>query len=368
MTAKEQKLPLYAQATIIVVGLIAFFYIMLVLKSIVVPFILAVIISIVLYPVVVFFVKIKCNRLIAIIITLFLAFTVIAAFSIVIISQVSRFVESWPSLVNKFGELFNQSIVWISASFNISTDEIGSWIGKTKKELFNTSGAEIGQTLLSVGGNLALIFLMPVYIFMLLFYQPLIIEFIRRLFGTDKRIEVDKVITQIKTLIQGYLVGLLIQLVIMATLFSVGLLLLGIEYAIMLGILGAFLNLIPYLGAVSAAILPMMIAIVTKPSPWYALLVMALYIVVQFIDNNFIVPKIVASKVKINALVTIIAVIALGFLWGIAGMVIAIPLLAIVKLIFDNVDGLKPWGFLLGDTMPPILKTKPFYLRKNKTK
>jgi predicted PurR-regulated permease PerM len=365
---KEQKLPLYAQTTIIIVGLIAVFYIMFVGRNIFVPFISAIIISIVLYPVVNMLVRKKCNRFIAIIITLFFAFIVIAGFGVLIISQVSRLGESWPSLVNRFGEILNQSILWISAYFNISAEEIILWIEKTKKELFDTSGTEIGQTLVSVGGGLAIFFLMPVYIFMLLFYQPLLIEFIRRLFGADNRVEVDEVITQIKTLIQRYLVGLLIQVVIIATLFSVGLLFLGIEYAIILGIMGAFLNLIPYLGAIAAAVMPMMIAVVTKPSPWYALLVMALYIVVQFIDNNFVVPKIVASKVKINALVTIIAVIALGFLWGIIGMVIAIPLLAIIKLIFDHVDGLKPWGFLLGDTMPPILKLKTFKIGKPKGK
>ncbi|HZK07783.1 MAG TPA: AI-2E family transporter [Bacteroidales bacterium] len=70
------------------------------------------------------------------------------------------------------------------------------------------------------------------------------------------------------------------------------------------------------------------------------------------IDNNYIVPKIVASKVKVNALVSIIVILAFGALWGIPGMFVSIPLTAIVKVIFDQIDSLKPWGFLLGDTMP----------------
>jgi len=98
----------------------------------------------------------------------------------------------------------------------------------------------------------------------------------------------------------------------------------------------------------------MMIALVTKESSLYILYVLILYTVIQFIDNNYIVPKIIGSKVKINALVAIIAVICGGALWGIAGMFLSLPLIAIAKLIFDRIEPLKPWGFLLGDTMPEI--------------
>jgi predicted PurR-regulated permease PerM len=83
------------------------------------------------------------------------------------------------------------------------------------------------------------------------------------------------------------------------------------------------------------------------------------YYIVQLIDNNYIVPYIVASKVKINALFSIIVVFIGNALWGIPGMFLSIPLIAIVKLIFDHIDSLKPWGFLLGDTMPSLLNIKP---------
>lgn len=367
---KENTLsfPFYIKATIILVGVIALFAIMYIAKIIIVPLILAIIISIVLHPVVRFFVNRKLNRLIAIIITLVIAFVIIAILGSLVVTQVSRFSQSWPKLVIRFTEVLNELVIWISAFSTISTAEIIAWINKSKMELFETSSIEIGQTLMSVGRGFALLFIIPVYVFMLLFYQPILIEFLRRVFGADNHIEVNQIIFNIKTLIQRYLIGLLMEVAIIATLFSAGLLFLGIEYAIILGIIGALLNLIPYLGAIAAAILPMLVAVATKPSPFYALLVMALFIVVQFIDNNFIVPKIVASKVKINALVSIVAVLSLGMLWGIAGMVVAIPLVAIVKLIFDNIEPLKPWGFLLGDTMPPILKIKPFILNKIKVK
>jgi predicted PurR-regulated permease PerM len=185
------------------------------------------------------------------------------------------------------------------------------------------------------------------------------VDFIHKLFGKDNKSQVTEIITQTKKVVQQYLVGLVIETAIIAVLEIAALLILGIEYAILLGILGALLNLIPYIGGVVAVALPMMVALATKDTGWYALYVLGIYYFIQIIDNNYIVPMIVASKVKINALFSIIAVIAGNALWGVSGMFLSIPLLAIVKLIFDHIEPMKPWGFLLGDTMPSILKIEP---------
>jgi len=115
------------------------------------------------------------------------------------------------------------------------------------------------------------------------------------------------------------------------------------------------LNIIPYIGGIIAVVLPVLIAYTTK-SPVYVLGVLILYMIVQFADNHYIMPRIVASKVRINALVSIIVVFIGGAIWGVAGMFLSVPLTAIVKVIFDRITPLKPWGFLLGDTMPPIGK------------
>ena len=351
---KELKFPFYAKASFFFIGFFAFVSMLYIAQGIIIPLLFSIIVAIVLHPVVNFFVRKKMNRIVAIVIALILAFIIMAAFATLLFSQANRFIETLPILIDKFIEVLNNTVTWLSEYFDISTQKINSWIKNTEGELINTSGSAIGQTIVTVGGMVVLLFLIPVYIFMLLFYQPLLLEFFRRLFGANNRNEVNEVITEIKSLIQRYLIGLLIETAIIAALYTIGLLIMGIEYAIILGIIGALLNLIPYIGSWIAASLPMIIAIVTKSSPWFALLVLALYIFIQFIDNNYIVPKIVASKVKINALISIIAVIAFGALWGIPGMLIAIPLTAIIKLIFDHIEPLKPWGFLLGDTMPDI--------------
>lgn len=321
------------------------------------------IIAILLHPVVLFFQKIKINRVVAIIITLILAFAVIMVIGIFFISQAKMFGEAWPKLVDKFTDMLHNLTTWASGYFDISQQKIDTWVAQAKKSLINIPA--IGQTLISLGNGLFLLILIPVYVFMLLFYQPLLLEFLFRLVGTNNHPKMKVIVQQIKTLVQRYLLGLIIEAVMIAILNSIGLLALGIEYAILIGIIGAMMNVIPYLGGLVAVAIPMIIALITKSSPLYPLYVLAVYYFIQLIDNNVIVPLIVASRVKINALVSIITVLAFGALWGIPGMFLSIPLTAIIKLIFDHIEPLKPWGFLLGDDIPAIGLIK-FSLKKKK--
>jgi len=356
---KEIQLPFFAKASFFFIGSFALISMLYIAQNIIVPFIFSIIMAILLHPVVNFFVRRKINRVVAIIFTLFLTIIILAIFGGFIFSQAMRFGETWPLMVAKFTELFNDATSWASDYFDISPEKISDWITKSKGELINTSGTAIGQTLVNVGSVLVIIFIIPVYVFMLLFYHPLLIEFIRRVFGTTNRSMVSQIVTEVKTVIQRYLTGLFMEVAIVSVLHSIGLLMLGIPYAILLGIIGALLNLIPYLGGIVSVALPMMIALATKTSPWVAFYVLVIYYVIQLIDNNYVIPKIVASKVRINALVSIVVVLAFGALWGIPGMFISIPLTAIIKVIFDHIEPLKPWGFLLGDTMPPLLQIKP---------
>jgi predicted PurR-regulated permease PerM len=367
MVNKEQKFPLYAKIILMLFGLIALLALLYIARGIIIPIVFAVIIAIVLHPVVNFFVWLKMNRIIAIIITLFITFMIIATLGVLLFSQVNRFTESWPILLDKFTELLNQSITWFSGYSNTNPHKIHDWVTEMQRELINTSSAGIGKTILGIGSAIVVMFLIPVYVFMLLFYHPLLIDFIHKLFDTNNQSRVSEVITQTKTVIQRYLIGLIIETIIVAVLETITLVIFGIEYALLLGIVGALLNLIPYIGGIVSVALPMMVALVTKSSGWYAAYVLAIYYLIQLIDNNYIVPKIVASKVKINALFSIIAVIIGNALWGISGMFLSIPLLAIIKLIFDHIEPLKPWGFLLGDTMPPIIVIKPIFKKHIKT-
>src|SRR5258705_9133167 len=120
--------------------------------------------------------------------------------------------------------------------------------------------------------------LLPVLLFMILYYKPLLLEFFRKLFKNENHVAVAEVLANSKKIIQSYLVGLFFEMVIIAMMNSVGLFLIGIEYAIILGITGAILNVIPYLGGIAAIALPMLIAFITKDSLAYPFMVFLVYI------------------------------------------------------------------------------------------
>jgi predicted PurR-regulated permease PerM len=348
------KIPFYARAALILISAFALIFTMLIGKDIILPILYAAIIAILLNPLVNYLMRKRINKLISISIAVVLAILVALGMLYILSSQLRMFSESYPQLKLKFNATSTEFVQWISEKFNIRVSRINAWTKETQSEAI--SDFAIGDTLAEAGEMIVISMLLPVYLFMILYYKPLLLEFIRRLFRTEHHITVTSVLVSSKNIIQTYLVGLFFELIIVAILNSAGLLLLGIEYAIILGIMGAILNLIPYIGGIVATALPMTIAFVTKDSLTYPVLVFFVYILIQFIDNNFIIPKIVASRVKINALISVITVLIGGSIWGVSGMFLSIPLIAIIKVICDHIEVLKPWGFLLGDIVPTTAK------------
>ncbi|MGQ7870369.1 AI-2E family transporter [Sunxiuqinia sp. sy24] len=366
MTGRDKilQLPFYAKASLILIGLYVLISMLYIGRSIIVPLVFAVIIAIVLHPVINFFTRMGIKRVIAIIITIFLSFLVIAAFGGLIMLQASKFSQSWPIMVDRISDMINEAISALSVYADISPGEVNAYIEQGKEEMLNLGKAAIGDTIVTIGSTIMVLLLVPVYVFIILFYHSLLVDFLHQVFGKSDQAQVSTIISKTKSVVQRYLVGLIIEAVIIAVMNSVALLALGIEYAILLGIIGALLNVIPYVGGLVAVALPMIVALATETSDMYAVYVLVLYYIIQLIDNNYIVPIIVSSKVKINALFSIIVVFAGNALWGIPGMFLSIPLLAIVKLIFDHIEPLKPWGFLFGDTMPSFLKLNPIFKKK----
>lgn len=360
-------LPFYLKLSQITIGLVAFTYAMFIGQDIIVPFVFALIIAILLNPVVGLLQRIGFNRVLAILTAVLLAFIVLVVLFYFIFTQASMFTDELPQLKIKFNAMFEEIINWISSNFNVSIKKIHEWIIKQKGEGLSKSPAIISKTLVTVSGVLFTVLLIPVYVFMILFYKTLLIKFVSCLFPKENNVMVKEVLTETKNLIQSYLVGLSIEAGMVAILNAAALLIIGIQYAILIAVIGALLNTIPYIGGLIAIALPVIIAIATL-SPSAALWVVIAYIIVQFIDNHYIVPYIVASKVKINGLISIIVVLIGGALWGVAGMFLSIPLTAILKVIFDRIEPLKPWGILLGDDMPEDNKRPVTRKRKQSKK
>jgi predicted PurR-regulated permease PerM len=326
-------------------------FIMYMGQDIIIPLIFAAFFAILLSPVVVFFEDRKVPRLLAISITMLLAFIVIAGLVYFVSLQLASFFESLPEIEKKIELLLVEGVQWAAQTFHLKIGNVQHWLTDLKADFVADSRKYIGTTLTTLTGIMAILILLPVYTIMMLYYEPLFIVFVQKAVPEQKHTMTKDIITEAKTVMQNYLTGLMIEALIVAILNSTGLLLLGIDYAILWAIIGALLNIIPYIGIIISTVFPFTIALVTK-EPSYALFVLGVYAIVQFLDNNIIVPKVVASRVKINALVSIIIVLIGGTIWGIAGMFLAIPLVAIAKIILDRIPHLKPYGYLIGDVMP----------------
>ena len=306
-------------------------------------------------PVNQFFQRKKFPALLAITMTVVCAILIVGLIFYFIITQLSSISEAFPQFKVKILSLITVLQHWLENKFNVSTDKQMGYVKQAGQNLFESGGAILTTGFSALTGILVVLTILPVYVFVLLIYKSLFVNFLIQVFSQSNKENtntVKDILKQIKLVIQSYLVGLLIEASIVAFLNSIGLLLLGIDYAILLGVLGAILNIIPYIGGLVAITLPLLIALATKDGIGYPIGVLIVYLVIQFLDNNIIVPKVVASKVQINAVISILAVLVGGALAGVAGMFLSIPFVAILKVIFDKVDSLKPWGTLLGDSLP----------------
>ncbi len=358
----EKKYPFYFRATVTLFGIVILLYMLFVIKSILVPLAFAIMIAILLNPLVNKLQQKKIPKIAAILIALILTILFVAGLMVFISSQIVKFSNNMTMLGTKFSALFHDLQLWLEYHYSFSLEKQKQMIAQAGDNLKPL----ITQTLGTVLGTLSTIVLLPVYIFLLLFYKTLILNFLYEIFAEKNSDHVGVVLSQTKAAIQSYMFGLLLEAIIVAVMNSAALMALGVQYAVLIGVIGAILNVLPYIGGLIAIALPILIATVTKDGYSTQLGIIACYMVIQFIDNNILVPRIVSSKVKINALVSLVIVLLGGAIWGVSGMFLSIPFVAVLKIIFDRVDGLRPWGKLLGDVVPVYHKGQLWGFRKRR--
>jgi predicted PurR-regulated permease PerM len=359
-----KQYPFYIKSTVVLLGLTLFCIALFTLKEILAPIAFSMIIAILLNPLVNKMQNKGINKVVAISLSLALAFILVAGILYFISSQVMNFGDNLPALKVKFNEHLGQLQQWLSSNFNVSVEKQQQALD----EALNNSKALLGSAVGGLLGTIGLIVLIPIYVFLLLFYKTLIINFFHEVFAEENTVKVSEVLGETKSAIQSYMVGLLLEALVVAVLNSVALLLLGVEYAILLGVIGALLNMLPYIGGIIAIALPVIISAVTKDGFTTPLLIVGAYTLIQFIDNNFLVPFLVSSRVKINAFFSVVVVLLGGALWGVAGMFLSIPFVAIIKIIFDRLPEMKPWGKLLGDEVPTRHKGEVWMRRRERKK
>ena len=343
-----KKYPFYLRSTVILFGLILLTYALANLRDILIPLSFALFLAMLLNPLNNRLLEWKVPKVLSIILSLLIAIILISGLWYFLATQIMHFTDQLPLLKKKSADLMTRLQGTLTEKLNLSLQKQNQYLDEAKAGIKPL----IGQTLGTVAGTLSMIFLLPVYTFLFLYYKDLILNFLYDIFAEENAQEVSTVLKQAKGAVQSYMFGLLIEALIVATLNTIALLLLGVPYAVLLGVLGAILNVLPFIGGIIAVLLPIIIATITKDGFQTQLLTIIAYLIIQFVDNHFLVPYIVSSKVKINALISIVIVLMGGALWGLSGMFLSIPFIGVLKIVFDRIPELKPWGRLLGDEVP----------------
>ena len=348
--ARELQFPLYVKAPLILLGLALAVFTLHIASEIIFPLFFAAIFAIMLHPVEQWLLRRRVPQLLAITLTVVLGVAGVLGLVYFISVEAAQLSDQMPMFKKKLAETTAQVHEWLQSRFGLSDQKLQGWVGEAGAK----AQGLLGGTLSAVSGLLVTFTLIPVYIFLLFLYQRRLVDFLVQAFsGRHRDSSVSEVLRQSKAAIQSYMVGLLIEGSIVATLNVTVLLIIGVPYALLLGVMGALLNFIPYIGGLIAIALPMLMAFVAKPGYGHAAAVLVAYLLIQFTDNHFLIPRIVASKIQVNALVAIVGVLVGNAIGGVAGMFLALPVIAILKIVFDRIDSLKPWGMVLGDEETP---------------
>jgi len=337
----------YTSNLVFIIGLI---FILYVLKPIVVPLLFAVILSISIFPAVLFFqTKLKLNRLISALLGIVLLVIIGLALCLFIGTQISDIVGKSEQYTSKLNEIASSVMQTIEARFGMKKLEIG--VGSTNlEETIKDNFSTIVSFATSSGSILTDALLIPLYMFFFIFYRRFFRIFLFKVFCRHSATtEIKLVLNKLYSVQQNYLIGLFTVMGIVGVLNSISLILLGIDNPLFYGFLAAFLLLVPYIGILVGSLIPALIALVTKDSYWYSIGVIGAFTFIQFLEANFITPKVTGSKVSLNSFVAILSIIAFSMLWGISGMIVALPIVASLKVVFDAIPSLKPYGFLLGE-------------------
>lgn len=358
--SREIELPAYAKLICVLLSLVVIVYGLHVLQGLLIPLVFAILFAVLLFPLANRLEKWRVPRVLAIVLCLVLTLGVLTALFWGISVQISSFSEVIPKFVEKGTAYINSLRTFADEKLNIDRQRQVSEIQKYLNQALAEGGTILTTTLLATTSIITNLFLILLFAFFFLLYRDFFRSFFYKVFEDTRRSKIDDVLSRIYEVVKDYLAGLVLVILIIGTLMTVGLLILGVDYAVFFGFFGACLVLIPYFGISMGSLLPAAYTLVTQDNPIKALGVIGVFLFVQTLEGNFITPYIVGSKVSINPLAAIVVLILWENVWGLPGLVLALPMTAILKVVFDSVDALKPYGFLIGEAEKPRPPIKNF--------
>jgi len=350
--------PFYTKMAMILVSLIALGYIFILGKEVLSPLLFALLFSILLLPLAHFFEKrFKFKKGAAAGLSVILLIVFIGLILYLVVAQISDLVSDSPQFKLQVNTTILNFQHWISSQFHVNTTKQMAYLNTATSGLLSASTTVIGATVTSVSGTLLWLVFTMINTFFLLFYRRHILTFLVKVFKEDNESIVHDIVAVVQTIIRKYILGLLLEMAIVASVLCIVFWLLDIKYGFLLAIITGLFNIIPYLGIFTALLFSLFVTFASAAATSKILLVLISIVVMHLIDSNILLPIIVGNKVKINGQITLLGVIIGQIMWGIPGMFLSIPMIAIGKIIFDRVESLKPWGLLLGDekdNQPPL--------------
>jgi putative permease len=349
MAQTSPTTPFYTKLAMVLISLIALFYIADLGKSILAPLVFALLFAVLLLPLANFLER-KCRlpRSLASLLAVLLLIMTLFGLLYLVGSQISSLAEDWPQFKQQVLTSVADLQHWISVKFHIRIKQQNTYVDNATTRLLATGSTVISDAVLSLSSLVLFLVFIMIDTFFLLYYRRLLIRFLVAVFKEDNAVTVYDIIAEIQSRIRQYILGLVLEMLIVAAATCLALWILGVKYAILLGLITGLFNIIPYIGIFTALLLSTLVTFATAGAT-KLLLVVATIFGIHLVDANILLPVIVGSKVRINALITVLGVIVGEALWGIPGTFLAIPVMAIMKIVFDRIDSLKPWGLLLGD-------------------
>lgn len=331
--------PFYIRITVLLFLFTLLFFGLINARDFLYPVGLAILFSGLLYPMVSFLQKKKFPKALAILTAIFSAIIVIGGLGYLLSVQFGIFLEN-------FGELKSQASANMELIRQSLRERTGLQLRLSSDWLFDQLNGISGEVFTATTGTIVKIGLQPVYVFFFLYYREKFFRFIYKIVPERRHTTVKEILSECGVISKNYLGGLFVVVLILCVINSLGLYVIGIKYAILFGILSAIANFIPYFGTLIGGSIPLLYTLVAE-SPTKALYVVILFIVIQFLENNILTPRITGGHVNINPIITIMGIIIGGMVWGIPGMFLSVPSLAVIKSICSHIKSLQPVAYLL---------------------
>jgi putative permease len=352
MTIPQNKSsrPFYFKLAMVLFSIIALGYLSIAGKEILSPLLFGLLFSILLLPVARFFEhKFKWHRNAACGLAVILLVAVISGIVFLISSQISKLSQNLPLLQDQIMNSLHNFQQWISNTFHVDIEKQMDYVNSATAKIERATPNVIGATVVSISSILLFIIFTILDTFFLLLYRRRLLLFLLGVFGKENASTVMDIAVSVQSIIRKYLVGLLLEMSTVALVCCTAFLILGIKYAILLGLITALFNIVPYIGIFTALALNIIITFATSAAAAKVLLVIIVVVTVHLVDSNILLPLIVGSKVRINAFITLLGIAIGELLWGISGMFLSLPVIAIAKIIFERIESLQPWAMLLGE-------------------